>query len=162
MLLFGRVRSYFGWQRGFAADFADEPSKHQLDLINPSFERIMLTRSQELKISGEQKEIVQFACRPQGDVKVLLQLRSSSSAATLSDVGGNRKSGTSHLACQTITLLFWKGRSNPVNAEGHGMTLLPNQEFAKILHVLILFLFSAFTYNLRLITYNCYRGAVQC
>jgi hypothetical protein len=40
------------------------------------------------------------------------------------------------------------------------MTLLPDEEFSKILHMLLFD--SVFTYDLRLITYNSHGVAVQC
>jgi hypothetical protein len=154
----------FGWRRWFAADFADESSQHQFDLMNPGFECIMLRWSQELKISRERKKVVQFACGAQGDVKVLLQLRSSSPAATLGDICRNRKGSAAHLVRQAITLRFRERGSSPVNAQRHGVALAPDQQFAEVLHAptpLSLY-FVSFTYHLILMTYHFLGATVQC
>jgi hypothetical protein len=143
-----------------AADLSNEASKHELDLMDSSLKLIVLTRCQELKISREQKEIVQFACRTQRDVKILPQLESSGPAAALSNVGGNRERGASHLAGQPLTLGFGERSCNAVNAQCHGMTFLPDQKFAKILHQSTAFF--SFTYNLLLTTYNYLWEVIQC
>lgn len=166
MRLFGGTPDAFSWQADFIADFADEAGKHQLDFMDRGFERIMLPGRQELKIPREQKEIVQFAGRAEGDREVLFQLYPSGHAAAFSDVGGNGECGALHLARQTITFRLRKRAGDPVNAQGHCVAFLPNQEFRKILHVsipLFLFLpFWPFTHNLLLTIYNLSAGAVQC
>lgn len=157
------VRDSSAGNRALAADPSDEACKHELDLVDSSLKLLVLTRCQELKVSREQREVVQFACGAQRDVKVLPQLDSSGSTAALGNVGGNRECGPSHLANQAIPLRFGKGGRNTVNAHCHSMTLLPDQKFAKILHRLTPFfaLFS-FTYDLGLITYNSSLGLFQC
>lgn len=162
MKLFGRIRDPMQWHHSFAADLAEESGEHQFDLMNPDFESIILAQCQELKISRKQKKIIQFACRTQGNVEVLPQLRSSRSAAAFRDVRRNRKRRTPHLADQSIPFRFWKRGSSPVNAQCHGMAFLPDQEFTEVLHVSPFLSFLVFTYHLLLITYDSLSEAVQC
>ncbi len=164
MKLFRGIRSYFGWQRGFAADFADKSGKHQLDLMNPNFERVVLTRRQELKVSREQKKVVQFACRSKGQMQKVSQLHSPRPAAPFRNIGRNGIRRASHLARKSVSLLLGKIESRSVYTEGCRMAFLPNQKFAKILHRLTSFFPapSVFTYNLIPITYNSSVGVFQC
>jgi len=144
------------------ANLANQSGRHQLNLIDFNFERIMLKWRQKLKIPSEQKEIVQFTRRTQGDMEILFKLSSSCPAAAFSNIGRNRKCGTSHLTGQPITLRLRERRCNPVDAQSHGMTFSPNHELAKVLHCLALISLPGFTYNLILITYNWLWGTVQC
>lgn len=155
------IQSYVGLRQSFAADFADQSCKHQFDLADSSFERVVLTWRQELKVSRKKKEIIQFARRAKRDVKVVLQLRPSRPATALRNVRRNGEGGASHLTSEPVSFRFRKRTSCAINAESHSVTLLPDHEFTKVLHAFASLAFG-FTYNLILITYNWPRGVVQC
>jgi hypothetical protein len=118
------------WRIG---DFSDESCKHQLYLTDSCFQRIVLTRRQELQVSGQHEKIIQFTRRSQRDVKVLPQFGSSRPAASLRDVRRHRECSASHLVRQSKSFCFRKCGRSSINAQGHRVALLPNEQFPKVL-----------------------------
>ena len=147
----------------FCTNPSNQAAEHQLQFVDASFQSFVLGRSQKLKVVTKHQEIVQFTRGPERHMKKLSQLDFSGPATSLSNVRGNRERSSSHLTGETVPLMLGKIEGCPVNTERHPMTFLPDQKFAKILHQPTPFFgFFAFTYDLRLKTYNSFREVFQC
>lgn len=112
----------------------DQAREHALDSTDAGVENLLLFLREEAQIAREQQGVFQFACRPDRDVEELPKLRLTRPAATLGNVRGYRRGGTSHLARQAVSLRFGKGGGGRVDPQNEGMALLPHLQLSVILH----------------------------
>lgn len=142
--------------RRITADLGDQSGQHQFDLPSASFKSVILMRDQELRVSCERKEVVQFTTRTKREMQKLPEFDSSCPSAPLRDVRWNRIRGASHLTGKPEPFIVGKRRCRPINAKCQRMTLLPHHQLAKILHGVppkTTASFLALNYYLILITY---------
>ena len=112
----------------------DQASKHALDFPYAGVQSRLLFLREEAQITSKQQKVLELACGPGRNVKKLAKLSLTRSTATLGNVRGYRRGGTSHLACQAVSLRFGKGGGGGVDPKNEGMALLPHLQLSVILH----------------------------
>jgi len=130
-------------QRGFAAScqrsalsiqLLQEPGKHAFDLGGLLCQVLVVSIGEEVKISSEQEVIFQFASGTASDTAEASQFPITIPAATLRQVGTDRRTGAADLTGQTIRFRAGKIRRDPVDLQGEEMRFLPYLELPKVLH----------------------------
>jgi hypothetical protein len=84
----------------------------------------------------------------------LAELRPPGSGAPFRDVGRHRSRRSSHLAGNSVSFVFRKGRGRGIDAQDQGVAFLPDLELLKVLRTAPPALSSLCIY-LQLITKNC-------
>jgi hypothetical protein len=137
--------------RRFAGEFVrrvrlTHPAVHALDETrqhSPNFAQagiesdIMLFRNQT-EITREQKEILQLACRPRGNIKKLPKLQPSGASASVRNVRRHGGRSSPHLTRKAVAFAIRKCARGGVDAQHQRMTLLPHLQLLKVLHGVVL------------------------
>jgi len=95
---------------------------------------LVVSIGEEVKISSEQEVIFQFASGTASDTAEASQFPITIPAATLRQVGTDRRTGAADLTGQTIRFRAGKIRRDPVDLQGEEMRFLPYLELPKVLH----------------------------
>jgi hypothetical protein len=131
----------------------DQSRQHEPYVVEGSVESIVLFLRKKAQVARQEEEVFQFACGAGGHVQKLTKFGSTSPSASLRDVRRDRKRSSPHLAGNTVSLVFRKGRCSAVDTQNQRMAFLPDLELLVVLHGVITQK-EAGVY-LQLITKNC-------
>lgn len=121
--------------RGQFADALNQSSQHSFCFRDARLYGLELLGRNKAQIFRKQDVVFKFTSRAKCDVKELTHFSVRSTATTFSDICGDRKSRSSHVANQAENHTLRRDRSEVIHAQSHSMTLLPNLKLGVILHI---------------------------
>jgi hypothetical protein len=113
----------------------DQPRQHAPNFMEASVQRRMLLVGEQSKIAGEEKEVFQLTRGAGGDMEKLAELRPAGSGASFRNIRRHRSCRSPHLAGNSESFVVREGHGCGVDAQDQCMTLLPDLELLKVLHL---------------------------